>query len=68
MCIDAPRADFDAEAAFWRSLLGWQQTGSPYAEFERLVRPADPGPAGPAPARRRRRAGPRAPRPRLLVA
>lgn len=37
--IDIPRTGFDAEAAFWQSLLGWSHAGSSYAEFERLVRP-----------------------------
>lgn len=39
--IDIPRSGFDAEAAFWQSLLGWPHVGSSYAEFERLVRPDD---------------------------
>lgn len=39
VCIDIPRSGFDAEAAFWQSMLGWSHTGSSYAEFERLVRP-----------------------------
>jgi hypothetical protein len=39
VCLDIPRSSFDAEAAFWQSLLGWPATGSSYAEFERLVRP-----------------------------
>ncbi len=40
VCIDIPRSGFDAEAAFWQSLLEWPRMGSSYAEFERLVRPA----------------------------
>lgn len=39
VCLDIPRAIFDAEASFWESVLEWPQTGSSYAEFERLVRP-----------------------------
>lgn len=39
VCLDIPRSDFDGEAAFWQSLLGWASVGSSSAEFERLGRP-----------------------------
>ena len=39
VCLDIPGAAFDAEAAFWQSLLEWPHVESSYAEFERLVRP-----------------------------
>jgi len=39
VCLDIPTASYDGEAAFWQELLQWPLKGSPYAEFERLVRP-----------------------------
>lgn len=39
VCLDAPRSAYDAEAAFWERLLGWDRVGSTYDEFERLARP-----------------------------
>ncbi|MCW2834107.1 MAG: hypothetical protein JWN68_2060 [Nocardioides sp.] len=39
VCLDIPGAIFDGEAAFWQELLQWPLKASPYAEFERLVRP-----------------------------
>jgi hypothetical protein len=39
VCLDVPRASYDTETAFWQQLLGWERTGSSFAEFERLVRP-----------------------------
>ncbi|WP_107771199.1 VOC family protein [Nocardioides sediminis] len=39
VCLDVPRATYDLETGFWQQLLGWDRTGSSFAEFERLVRP-----------------------------
>lgn len=39
VCLDIPRATFDREAGFWRSMLGWSLVGSARPEFERLGRP-----------------------------
>lgn len=40
VCLDIPADGYDAEAAFWEQLTGWQRRPSTgYTEFERLHRP-----------------------------
>jgi Glyoxalase-like domain len=40
VCLDVPRAQFEAEASFWSALTGWQRRPSDRPEFESLRRPA----------------------------
>jgi len=39
LCLDIPRAGFDAEADFWAALTGWQRRPVPGSDFDFLVRP-----------------------------
>lgn len=41
VCLDVPRAAWDAEAAFWESLTGWELRESDEPGFASLVRPAE---------------------------
>jgi hypothetical protein len=39
MCLDIPVASFEAEAAFWAGLTGWERRPAGLPEFDVLVRP-----------------------------
>jgi hypothetical protein len=39
LCLDVPVDVFDAEAAFWAALTGWERRSGSLPEFDSLVRP-----------------------------
>ena len=39
MCLDLPRAAYDAEVGFWQALTGWEPAPSISREFARLLPP-----------------------------
>ena len=41
VCLDVPRAAWDAEVAFWEALTGWELRDSDEPGFAYLVRPHD---------------------------
>ena len=54
VCLDVPEPAYETECRFWQAVTGWELRFSrELSEFRRLIRPARPAAAVPAPAARR---------------